>query len=144
STTIAGLTVTGLNPSLTQGSVTFQGASALGQDNTNFFYDLTNHRLGLGTSTPSQRLTVAGNALVAGNATTSGNQIISGALSVAGATTLATTTATYFTASGPGTFQNTLAVTGVSTLATTSIASLTVAQALPVGSAGTGAGSLTG
>jgi hypothetical protein len=60
STTIAGLTVTGLNPGLTLGSVAFQGAAGLSQDNANLFYDSTNHRLGLGTSTPSAQLTIQG------------------------------------------------------------------------------------
>src|ERR1035437_3121681 len=67
STTIAGLTVTGLNQGLTQGSIAFQGASALSQDNANLFYDAINHRLGIGTTTPSQLLTVAGNAVFTGN-----------------------------------------------------------------------------
>jgi hypothetical protein len=66
STTIAGLTVTGLNPGLTLGSVAFQGASALAQDNANFFYDSTSHRLGLGTTTPAQLLSVAGNMRLTG------------------------------------------------------------------------------
>jgi hypothetical protein len=60
STTIAGLTVTGFNPGLTLGSVAFQGASALAQDNANFFYDSTNHRLGLGTTTPGSQLVTTG------------------------------------------------------------------------------------
>ncbi len=64
STTIAGLTVTSFNPNLTQGSVPFQGASGLAQDNSNFFYDSTNHRLGIGTSTPSARLSVTGSPAV--------------------------------------------------------------------------------
>ena len=67
STTIAGLTVLGLNPGLTQGSIAIQGTSGLSQDNANLFYDATNHRLGLGTTTPSQLLTVAGNAVFTGN-----------------------------------------------------------------------------
>ena len=67
STTIAGLTVIGLNPGLTQGSIAIQGTSGLSQDNANLFYDATNHRLGLGTTTPSQLLTVAGNAVFTGN-----------------------------------------------------------------------------
>lgn len=46
-------------PSLTQGSVIFKGASDLSQDNNNFFYDATNHRLGLGTSAPTNMLTLA-------------------------------------------------------------------------------------
>jgi len=61
STTIAGLTVTTLNPGLTLGSIAFQGASGLTQDNANFFYDATNHRLGIGTTTPANALTVVGN-----------------------------------------------------------------------------------
>ncbi|MGD0200409.1 MAG: hypothetical protein ABSD27_06625, partial [Bryobacteraceae bacterium] len=60
STTIAGLTVTGLNPGLTVGSVAFQGASGLAQDNANFYYDQTNHRLGIGTTTPSAQLAIQG------------------------------------------------------------------------------------
>jgi len=61
STTIAGLTVTGLNPGLKLGSVAFQGAAGLSQDNANFFYNSTTHSLGLGTSTPLQTLTLQGN-----------------------------------------------------------------------------------
>ncbi|MCL5667136.1 MAG: hypothetical protein M1383_05205 [Patescibacteria group bacterium] len=60
STTIANLTVTGINPGLTPGSVIFQGASGMDEDNSNFFYDLANHRLGLGTSSPAVRLSVTG------------------------------------------------------------------------------------
>jgi hypothetical protein len=60
STTIAGLTVTGLNPGLTVGSVAFQGAPGLAQDNANFYYDQTNHRLGIGTTTPSAQLAIQG------------------------------------------------------------------------------------
>jgi len=46
----------------TQGSVIFQGASALSQNNGNFFWDNTNKRLGLGINTPSQTLDIKGNA----------------------------------------------------------------------------------
>ena len=47
--------------SATPGSVLFVDASSLlAQDNTNFFWDYTNHRLGLGTTSPSSRLTVWG------------------------------------------------------------------------------------
>ena len=45
----------------TQGSVTFLDANALiTEDNTNFFWDDTNNRLGIGTNTPSVDLDVAG------------------------------------------------------------------------------------
>lgn len=62
STTITGLTVIGLNPGLTQGSVAFQGASGLTQDNANLFYDNTNHRLGIATTSPATPLEVNGTA----------------------------------------------------------------------------------
>lgn len=43
----------------TQGSVLFVGpGSTLAQDNTNFFWNDTNNRLGIGTSSPSAQLTV--------------------------------------------------------------------------------------
>lgn len=40
--------------SFTTGSVIFMGASALSQNNSNFFWDNTNARLGLGTITPNR------------------------------------------------------------------------------------------
>ncbi|MCL5667077.1 MAG: tail fiber domain-containing protein [Patescibacteria group bacterium] len=51
-TTVTSLTIARINPQFTAGSVVFQGSSGLAQDNSNFFYDETNHRLGIGTSTP--------------------------------------------------------------------------------------------
>ncbi|MDP3043112.1 MAG: NosD domain-containing protein, partial [bacterium] len=52
---------TGLN-TLTQGYIPFgQGTSALGSD-SNFFWDATNHRLGIGTTTPATALTVVSTA----------------------------------------------------------------------------------
>ena len=52
-----GETITGA----TAGSVLFAGASGvLAQDNANLFWDDTNNRLGVGTSSPSQPLHVAG------------------------------------------------------------------------------------
>lgn len=45
----------------TEGSVLFVGAaSVLAQDNANFFWDDTNNRLGIGTTTPSTALDVVG------------------------------------------------------------------------------------
>src|SRR3990167_942508 len=45
----------------TQGSVVFaDSAGALAQDNANFFWDDTNNRLGIGTTSPNTALTVAG------------------------------------------------------------------------------------
>ncbi|MEP6960487.1 MAG: tail fiber domain-containing protein [Acidobacteriota bacterium] len=139
STTIAGLTVTGFNPGLTVGSVAFQGGAGLAQDNGYVFYDSTNHRLGLGTTTPSHLLTVAGNALFTGNAIIAGTQIVSGTLSVAGVSTLATTTITSFTSTAPASFQSTLAVTATSTLATVTATSLsTTGNASFAGNVGIG------
>jgi hypothetical protein len=53
---------TGTATALTKGSVVIAGTSGVyTQDNANFFYDATNHRLGLGTATPTQGLIVFGN-----------------------------------------------------------------------------------
>lgn len=46
--------------SFTTGSVIFWGTSSFAQDNANFFYDDTNNRLGLGTTTPADTLHVIG------------------------------------------------------------------------------------
>ena len=58
--TINGSLVGGVNPGFTTGSVIFQGASGLTQDNASFFWDDTNNRLGLGDITPSTTLDVTG------------------------------------------------------------------------------------
>jgi len=51
------LTLTDITP----GSVTFAGTSGVvSQDNANLFWDNTNNRLGIGTSTPAHRLDVTG------------------------------------------------------------------------------------
>lgn len=42
-------------PSLTSGSILFSNGSTISQNNTNLFWDNINNRLGLGTTTPSQR-----------------------------------------------------------------------------------------
>ncbi|MCX6752445.1 MAG: hypothetical protein NTZ87_03000, partial [Candidatus Nomurabacteria bacterium] len=51
--TITGNVTGSMNPNLTLGSVLLQGASGITEDNANFFYDATNHALGLGTITPA-------------------------------------------------------------------------------------------
>jgi len=62
---------------MTQGSVLFIGAlGQVQQDNTNLFWDNTNDRLGIGTSTPGFRLDVNGAARVQGDLTISANNII--------------------------------------------------------------------
>ena len=57
---------TGTTTAFTTGSVVFAGASGVyTQDNANFFWDATNHRLGIGTAVPKNALDVNG-ALVVG------------------------------------------------------------------------------
>ena len=61
-----------LTSGLTAGSVIFYNGSALTQDNPNFFWDDTNNRLGIGTTTPGSTLSVqGGNLQVTGTTTTS-------------------------------------------------------------------------
>lgn len=43
-------------PSLSSGSVLFSNGTTISQDNSNFFYDATNHRLGIGTNAPATML----------------------------------------------------------------------------------------
>ena len=51
---------TGTNTAFTAGSVVFAGASGVySQDNANLFWDNTNDRLGIGTASPTYKLTVA-------------------------------------------------------------------------------------
>jgi hypothetical protein len=45
-------------PSLTSGSVLFSNGSTIAQDNANFFWDDTNNRLGIGTASPAEKLSV--------------------------------------------------------------------------------------
>ena len=47
-------------PSLTSGSVLFSNGTTIAQDNTNFFWDDTNNRLGIGTTTPTANLHIKG------------------------------------------------------------------------------------
>jgi len=52
----------GATPSGAAGSVQISGGSSLASDASNFFWDTTNHRLGVGTTTPAQALDVVGKA----------------------------------------------------------------------------------
>lgn len=50
---------TGTGTAFTQGSIVFAGASGVySQDNANFFWDVTNHRLGIRTTTPTGLITI--------------------------------------------------------------------------------------
>lgn len=53
-------------PSLTSGSVLFSNGTTITQDNTNFFWDNTNKRLGIGTNAPTLPLDVNGQARIVG------------------------------------------------------------------------------
>lgn len=65
----------GLYTPLTTGSVPFIGASGLvSEDNSNFFWDDTNKRLGIGTATPTFKIDVHGTGIALGiNGTTTNN-----------------------------------------------------------------------
>jgi len=62
-------------PALTSGSVLFSNGTTIAQDNTKFFWDDTNDRLGIGNNAPSTNLHVTGSVRVTGLSAT-GNQII--------------------------------------------------------------------
>ena len=47
-------------PALTSGSVLFSNGTTIAQDNSNFFFDDTNNRLGIGTNTPTVGLETKG------------------------------------------------------------------------------------
>ena len=59
---------TGTNTAFTTGSVVFAaGSGVYSQDNSKFFWDDTNNRLGIGTSSPTKALDVSGTALISSN-----------------------------------------------------------------------------
>lgn len=53
-------------PSLTSGSVLFSNGTTIAQDNANLFWDDTNNRLGIGTATPSYKLSVENTSITTG------------------------------------------------------------------------------
>jgi hypothetical protein len=58
---------TGSSTALTQGSVVFAGAAGVfSQDNANFFWDDTNNRLGIGTTSPAEKLHIQVNTGASG------------------------------------------------------------------------------
>jgi hypothetical protein len=57
---------TGSN-SFTTGSVLFSNGTSIIQDNSNLFWDDTNNRLGIGTSSPNQAFDVRGDAYISGD-----------------------------------------------------------------------------
>lgn len=59
-TSTAWITPSGGSPAGTTGGVQFNNAGAFGADSTNFFWDDTNNRLGIGTNTPAVRTHILG------------------------------------------------------------------------------------
>ncbi|SEM74246.1 hypothetical protein SAMN04488505_10620 [Chitinophaga rupis] len=53
-------------PSLASGSVLFMNGANVAQNSTNFFWDIANSRLGVGTNTPNNKLEVAGTTAATG------------------------------------------------------------------------------
>jgi hypothetical protein len=75
-----------LTTTLTSGSVFFTGSSgALAEDNSNFFYNTTDDRLGIGTNSPSSRLHISTASLGVTQATTSGLSLVNPTAAAAGA-----------------------------------------------------------
>ena len=70
--TLPNILTTNIDTGFTKGSVIFADAQGvLGQDNTNFFWDNANNRLGIGTSSPYASLSVSGSGVFGNNLYTS-------------------------------------------------------------------------
>jgi hypothetical protein len=108
-------------PSLTSGSVLFSNGSTIAQDNSNFFWDATNHRLGVGTASPSALLSVGSSSQF--QVDSSGNISTSGTLAETGT---GTTTMASLTNSSASTFTgNILAVTNSANALNGNVVSIT-------------------
>jgi len=82
----------------TAGSIIFSDGTRLAEDNANLFWDNTNKRLGIGTTTPAEKLHVAGN--IRANAVV--NTILDNLVNYAGtAKTVTATAATVYDSAGP-------------------------------------------
>ena len=64
---------TGTSTSFSNGSILFSNGTSFSQNNSNLFWDNTNRRLGIGTSTPTSALGVIGNASISGNLNVAGD-----------------------------------------------------------------------
>ena len=99
------------------GDVRFEDAS----NNTQFFFDQSTGRLGIGTTNPSYKLDISGTLRATGAATlgstldVTGNTALGGTLGVTGATTLSNTLSVL----GDTTLSSALSVSGLTSLATT-------------------------
>ncbi|MFA5888745.1 MAG: hypothetical protein WC857_00725, partial [Candidatus Paceibacterota bacterium] len=76
----------------TTGSVLFVDSSNnLAQDNSNFFWDDTNNRLGISTSTPGYPLSVTGGGFFDGGTVTAANLVATSSISISGTSGLSLT-----------------------------------------------------
>lgn len=73
---------TGASASGVSGSVQFSNGTSLASDGTNFFWDDTNNRLGLGTNAPSQPLTILSTSVLGGILITSPAATNSGGITI--------------------------------------------------------------
>lgn len=94
----------------TTGGVIYGAGGVAAQNATKFYWDGTNHRLGLGNAAPTVTLDVTGDAKVSGTLTPAG------ALSVTGNFAVNTNKFNVTAASGNTTVAGTLGVTGATTL----------------------------
>ena len=139
---------TGTATAFTAGSVVFAGASGVyTQDNTNFFWDDSNNRLGIGTAAPACSLDVTGGiqtsqTTVTSPATTDGN-IFSGSYTptLTNTTNIASSTAStlYYTRVG-----NVVAVFGRVNITATATGNTLLGISLPIASALTTNGQVAG
>jgi len=119
--TSSNVTVTSLTP----GSVVFAGTGgALSQNNTNFYWDNTNGRLGIGTNAPTQALHVVGQAVISNDGSIGGNLSVTGFGTFGSGLTVSSGGATITGASsitGATTITGTLSVSSDATISGTQV-----------------------
>ncbi len=77
------------NTAFSAGSVVFSDGTKLTENNANFFWDNVNARLGIGTTTPTEKLEVAGNVKISANLTA--DSVSANSLIISGQATLGAT-----------------------------------------------------
>ncbi len=98
----------------TSGSVLYVDSSGfLAQDNANFFWDASLHNLGIGTTTPNQKLTVWGNGMFYGTLSASSTAYLPTLVTTNG--TITNASSTYSTSSDTSWFNNLVATNATTT-----------------------------